>query len=64
MERLTKLRDGLKPQTGVIHLPTAKASLNLGKGYYFLSAEDAKKVLVDAAPQTASVAKAEIFVQG
>lgn len=47
MERLTKLRDGLKPQTGVIHLPTAKASLNLGKGYYFLSAEDAKKVLVE-----------------
>lgn len=45
IDRLTKLRDSLKPQLGVIRLPSAKASLNLGDKYYFLGEDDARRVL-------------------
>lgn len=47
LDKLLKIRDSLNPQTGVINLPSAKARLNLGQGYYFLDAEDTRKVLVD-----------------
>ena len=39
---------GLTKRTGVIALPEAGASLNLGKQYYFLGPEDSRKVIVDA----------------
>ncbi len=39
---------GLKKLTGIIALPEAKASLNLGERYYFLGPEDSRKVIVDA----------------
>jgi len=45
--RLIALRDSLKPQRGVIALPGAKARLNLGTGYYFLGAADARRVLTE-----------------
>lgn len=47
MRRMIELRDSLKPIRGVVALPSAKASLNLGTQYYFLSAEDARKVLTE-----------------
>ncbi|MGC4250850.1 MAG: DUF2167 domain-containing protein [Sphingobium sp.] len=36
-----------KRQTGDISIPEAKATLHLGKDYYFLDAEDAREVIVD-----------------
>ncbi|MBW8816321.1 MAG: DUF2167 domain-containing protein [Caulobacterales bacterium] len=48
VERLIKLRDSLKPIHGVVTLGTANARLNLGSGYYFLGAADAKRVLTEA----------------
>ena len=45
--RLEKLLASLKPQRGAILLPTAKARLDLGAGYYFLGPDDARKVLVE-----------------
>ena len=47
MQRMVQLRDSLKPIHGVVSLPSAKASLNLGTRYYFLAAEDARKVLTE-----------------
>lgn len=35
------------PQRGIIHLPDQKVSLNLGSGYYFLDAADARRVIVE-----------------
>lgn len=46
-QRLIQLRDSLKPIHGVVGLPQAKASLNLGDKYYFLSAADARRVLTE-----------------
>lgn len=37
----------LHPQTGNITIPAAKAVLKLGKDYYFLPADDAKRVLTE-----------------
>lgn len=45
--RLQALDRALTRRTGVIPLPTAKVTLNLGEAYYFLDAADAKKVIVD-----------------
>lgn len=44
---LNALRDSLKPQRGVVAIPKAKAHLNLGKAYYFLGPDEAKRVLVE-----------------
>jgi uncharacterized membrane-anchored protein len=38
----------LRPEGGDVHLAAANATLHLGKAYYFLNAEDARKVLVQA----------------
>lgn len=46
-QRLIQLRDSLKPIHGVVKLSEAKASLNLGESYYFLSASDARRVLTE-----------------
>ena len=43
-----KFLEGLNPQRGVIALKSAGATLQLGKGYYFLGPQDSQKVLVDA----------------
>lgn len=54
----------LKPQYGTVAVPGGHATLNLGKDYYFLSAEDTKKVLVDGwgnPPESASNVLGMIF---
>lgn len=46
-----KVKDMLQrqqPQTGDIALPEAKATLHLGKDYYYLDAKAAREVIVDA----------------
>jgi uncharacterized membrane-anchored protein len=48
---------GLKPQTGTIDLPGGKARMNLPDDLYYLSADDARKVIVEGwgnPPQMAS----------
>lgn len=47
MQRLTTLEHSLHPQTGVIPITGADVTLTLGQDYYFLSAAEAKKVIVD-----------------
>jgi uncharacterized membrane-anchored protein len=42
------MQKGLHPQTGDVRIPEAKAVLHLGDRYYFLPADEAKRVLVDA----------------
>ena len=48
IRRLEALLESLEPQTGQIALPAAKATLALGEDYYFLGAEDARRVLIEA----------------
>lgn len=45
--RHANLLKSLSPQTGDIAIPAAKATLKLGKDYYFLGAGDAKRVLTE-----------------
>jgi uncharacterized membrane-anchored protein len=45
LQKLVTLRDSLTPVHGAVLLPGAKATLQLGSGYYFLNADDAKKVV-------------------
>ena len=44
----TEFLNNLKSQTGTVTLPNGVATLNLGEDYYYLSAEEAEKVLVEA----------------
>lgn len=46
-QKLLALEQSLKPVSGEVLLPAAKARLDLGAKYYFLSAEDAKRVLTE-----------------
>jgi uncharacterized membrane-anchored protein len=46
-KELQAMLDGLHPQTGDVPIPAAGAVLHLGKGYYFLPPQDAKRVLVE-----------------
>jgi len=46
--KVNKIIEEIKPQTGDITIGEAKATLHLGKDYYFLGPDDARKVLVDA----------------
>lgn len=48
LQRLQALLDSLQPQTDVVKLSEAKATLNLGEDFYFLGAEDSRRVLVEA----------------
>ncbi|HYC68093.1 DUF2167 domain-containing protein [Brevundimonas sp.] len=48
LRRLEALLESLDPQGGEITLPAAKATLSLGEDYYFLGADDARRVLIDA----------------
>jgi uncharacterized membrane-anchored protein len=47
IRRMEALLESLEPQGGDISLPAAKATLALGEDYYFLGAEDAKRVLIE-----------------
>lgn len=47
LQRMEALNASLKPQTGSVKIPSARVTLTLGDDYYFLGAEDARKVLVD-----------------
>jgi uncharacterized membrane-anchored protein len=47
LQKMFALNKSLHPVHGEVALPDAKARLALGSGYYFLGAEDAKKVLVE-----------------
>jgi uncharacterized membrane-anchored protein len=42
------LQKSLHPQTGDVRIPGVKAVLHLGDNYYFLPADEAKRVLVEA----------------
>lgn len=48
IRRLQALLDSVQPQTGLIAIGSANATLNLGEEYYFLGAEDARRVLTEA----------------
>lgn len=45
--RMRSLLDSLHPQAGNIAISPAKAALHLGKDYYFLPADEAKRVLTE-----------------
>lgn len=45
---IKRFEASLKPQSGDVTIPAAKAVLHLGKDYYFLPADDAKRVLTQA----------------
>lgn len=47
IEKALKVADSLHPKQGKIALPTAHATLDLGKSYDFYDAEDARKIIVD-----------------
>lgn len=44
----TQFLDSIKPQTGLITIKEAGATLNVPDNFYFLNAEDAERVLVEA----------------
>lgn len=44
---LIALEKSLHPQTGEVRIPAAKAVLHLGDNYYFLPADEAKRVLTE-----------------
>jgi len=46
-EQISAMLKALNPQQGMITLPTAHATLDLGKDYIFYGPEDAKKIIVD-----------------
>jgi len=48
MARADALQKQLHPQTGVVAIPAANARLNLGNRYYYLPADEAKRVLTEA----------------
>jgi uncharacterized membrane-anchored protein len=65
--KIAALRDSIKPLHGTIALPSAKATLNLGRHYYFLAAEDARKVLTEAwgnPPSAADGVLGLVFAEG
>ncbi len=48
LTKMEALAKSLHPQTGDVSLDAAKATLHLGKDYYFLDADESRKVIVDA----------------
>ena len=48
IRRMEALLEAVRPQTGVIVIGSAKATLNLGEDFYFLDAADARRVLTEA----------------
>jgi uncharacterized membrane-anchored protein len=67
IEKAVKIVAAQHPQTGIVALPEAKATLNLGKDYYFLNAAETKQVLVDIwgnPPEVAQDALGMVFPAG
>jgi uncharacterized membrane-anchored protein len=67
IQKAVKIVAAQHPQTGTVSLPEAKASLNLGKDYYFLNAAETKQVLVDVwgnPPEVASDVLGMVFPAG
>lgn len=57
----------LRPQQGIVRVHGGHASLNLGENYYFLPAEDAKRVLTQAwgnPPEAAANVLGMVFPKG
>lgn len=46
-QKIMALLQGLHPQYGEVRIPSTDATLHLSRDYYFLSASEAKSVLVD-----------------
>lgn len=67
MARMEALVKSLHPQHGDIALAQAKATLHLGDDYYFLNAEDSRKVIVEAwgnPPEAANGVLGTVFPAG
>lgn len=67
MDALRALEQSLHPKTGSVSLSGAHASLDLGEAYYFLNADEARRVLVDAwgnPPEAANDVLGMIFPAG
>jgi uncharacterized membrane-anchored protein len=47
ISQLKAIQDSLHPQTGDVRLPDADVVLHLGENYYFLPADEAKRVLTE-----------------
>jgi uncharacterized membrane-anchored protein len=61
------LEKSLHPSGGTIQIPGGHATLNLGKDYYFVSADEAKRVLTEAwgnSPQSISGVLGMVFPAG
>jgi len=66
-QQMRQLLDSLHPQTGDVRLPEGNAILHLGSEYYFLPADEARKVLIDAwrnHPDTANGVLGLVFPKG
>jgi len=46
--KMSALESSLHPQTGTVAIPAAHVSLQLGNAYYYLPADEAKRVLSEA----------------
>ena len=65
--RMRALEGSIHPQSGIVTLPSAKARLNLGDNYYFLPAQDAQRILVEAwgnPPEAAMNVLGMVFPKG
>jgi uncharacterized membrane-anchored protein len=66
-ERMKALEGAIHPQSGTVAIPQAKARLYLGDSYYFLPAEDAQRILVEAwgnPPEVATNVLGMVFPKG
>lgn len=67
IQQIQEILDGLHPVTGDVPLPQAEAVLHLGKDYYFLPPEEARRVLVEGwgnPPATAEGVLGMVFPAG
>ncbi|QAY79565.1 DUF2167 domain-containing protein [Sphingosinicella sp. BN140058] len=67
MRQAEALMRDLHPVTGDVRIPEASAGLHLGKDYYFLPAEEARRVLVEGwgnPPETANGVLGMVFPAG
>jgi uncharacterized membrane-anchored protein len=66
-DKQAALKAGLAPKTGLIKLPAAKATMNLGDAYYFLGEKDSRKVLTEGwgnPPEAADGVLGMVFAKG
>jgi uncharacterized membrane-anchored protein len=65
--QMKALEGAIHPQSGTVAIPQAKARLYLGDSYYFLPAEDARRILVEAwgnPPEAATNVLGMVFPKG